>query len=295
MSEELPRSPSETELRIQRDAGLVNLPNARFRPMAEIINRSLVHIQTSKAQSALHRIGEHDLYGPDYRLVCEFSEDARLPVEEVIRRLLLSGGGHWETRIEDGRFKALRIDNETLPISFIPSIDGLVIERLTVPFQGNLSGFDFSIFSNLTDLCFHRNRLTDLDLFGVPKLKVLAFFENQLTKLNLSHVPNLTDLYCFDNHLTYLDLSQVPDLDQLWCYRNRLTELDISKVPNLTWLYCSGNDLTELDLAKVTKLIELQCDHNYLTELDIRNIRNLSGLECDPAVRIIQRPDQNFK
>ncbi|MGY8642215.1 MAG: hypothetical protein ACKVJU_14115 [Verrucomicrobiales bacterium] len=56
--------------------------------MSEMVSRSLVHIQTSKALAMLHRIGEHDLYGPDYRLVCAWAEELRWAPEEVLAHLV---------------------------------------------------------------------------------------------------------------------------------------------------------------------------------------------------------------
>ena len=255
MSEEVPITPAESSLVIRPSTGLVSLAEGGSPALAEIIGRSLVHIQASRALATRHRIGEHELCGPDYGLVCAFAEDLRLPPEEVLRRLLLPKSGYLftDTRIEDGRFKELQVDRETLPISSIPFIKGLVVERLFLRFQETLSGLDLSTFPNLTKL----------DCDG-----------NQLTALDLSQVPNLTELSCGSNQLTELDLSQVPDLGGLWCAKNQLIELDLSQVPNLNDLHCS---------------------ENQLTELDIRNLQNLNSLSYDEGkTRLIQRPDQNF-
>ena len=322
----MPTSPEEfhpdeqNRLIIRRDTALALLSDGGGRALSEIVNRSLVHIQTSKALGMRHRVGEQELFGADYRLVCAFAEDLRLTPEEVLRRLLLvveNGQEHWDTKIEDGRFKALRIDEDTLPVSSIPSIAGLVVESLQWwGLKEAPTGIDFSMFPHLTRLDCSDNQLTDLDLSQVPNLTVFSCNMNPLTKLDLSRVPNLMELYCQDVHLTELDLSGVPHLTLLMCYNNQLTELDLSQIPNLTglecvgnqlselnirnlrnlmWMQCSDNQLTELDLAQVPNLTDLYCDGNQLTELDIRNLRNLETLECDPVTRIIQRPDQNFK
>ena len=68
----------------------------------------------------------------------------------------------------------------------------------------------------------------------------------------------------------------------------------LSQAANLTVLLCDNNQLVELDLSLVPNLKVLLCDNNQLTELDIRNLRNLEDLHYDPAIRLIQRPDQNF-
>lgn len=318
MSEELPRSPGKSGLSIQRDAGLVNFSNGGFRPLSEIINRSLIHIQTSKALSMRHRLGEHELWGPDYRLVCAFAEDLRMTPEEVLRQLLStwSLNTRWRTMIDGGRFKDLHIDKEKLPISSIPSIEGLVVESLDLRFLEVNPYPDFSMFPNLKHLGCDDNQLIELDLSLVPHLTMLGCCENRLTKLDLSQVPKLTILHCHGNQLAELDLSHVPNLKVLHCYGNQLTGLDLSQVsklanlfcqdnqlfnlevfqnPELTVLWCEGNQLTKLDLSRVPDLALLRCHGNHLSELDIRNLPNLRTLKYDPATRLIQRPDQNFK
>jgi Leucine-rich repeat (LRR) protein len=297
MSQEHPITPAANSLLIRPSYGLVSLPEGGSPALSEIISRSLVHIQASRALATRHRIGEHELCEPDYGLVCAFAEDLRLPPEEVLKRLLLPKSGYLfpDTRIEDGRFKELLVDRETLPISSIPFIEGLVVERLFLRLQETPSGLDLSMFPNLTVLYCGWNPLTELDLSQVPNLTVLWCGENQLTELDLSQVPNLTKLECEGNQLTELDLSQVSNLTKLDCDRNQLTELDLSQVPNLTVLYCDGNQLTELDLSQVPNLTELYCDWNPLTELDISNLQNLNSLSYDEGkTRLIQRPDQNF-
>ena len=55
MPPEPPRSPEETGLIIQREAGLVTLPNGGSPALSEMISRSLVHLQTSKALAVAER------------------------------------------------------------------------------------------------------------------------------------------------------------------------------------------------------------------------------------------------
>ena len=201
---------------IRPSTGLVSHPNEDSPALGEIMTRSMVHIQTSKALGMRHRVGEQELFGPDYTLVCAFAEVLRMTPEEVLRRLLLVGKFEQEhlntkTKIEDGRFKALRIDEDTLPVSSIPSIAGLVVESLQWwGLKEAPTGIDFSMFPHLTRLDCSDNQLTDLDLSQVPNLTVFFCNMNPLTKLDLSRVPNLMELYCQDVHLTELDLSGVP-------------------------------------------------------------------------------------
>jgi Leucine Rich repeats (2 copies) len=236
--------------------------------LAEIMSKSLVHIQTSKALATRHRIGEHELCWPDYSLVCAWAEELRLTPEETIRRLLVRtkiSDGEWDTRIEEGRFKSLCVSTselytmETLSVSSIPSIKGLVVEALYLRLRETSTGLDLSLFPNLTHLECRDNHLTELDISRVPNLTVLECGENQLSELDLSHVPNLTELECDRNQLSELNLSDVPNLTELDCRSNQLTKLDLSHVPNLTRLSCSENPLIELDLSHVPNLSQLGC------------------------------------
>ncbi len=282
---------------IRPSTGLVSHPNGDSPALGEIMTRSMVHIQTSKALEMRHRVGEQELFGPDYRLVCAFAEDLRLMPEEVLSRLLVTRCDKkgWNTKVEDGRFMALHIDKKTLPISSIPSIDGLIVEILRVQLQALLSDFDFSMLPNLKVLGCGGNQLTKLDLAQNPNLRELACHGNRLTELDLSGTPNLTVLNCYGNQLSDLDLSAAPHLRKFYCYGNKLIKLALSDAPNLTDVSCAGNKLTELDLSGSSNLTHLSCYGNQLIVLDIRNLRNLETLKCDPATRLIQRPDQNFK
>ncbi len=325
MSDEQIKPPEETSLRILPKSGLKlqsNPPPA----LAEIINRSLVHIQTSKTLSVRHRVGAYELCWPDYSLVCAWAEDLGLTPEETIRRLLIQAGisdGEWDTRIEDGRFRSLCVATsvfeefvhmETLSVSSIPPIKGLAVEKLYLRLKNTPVGLDLSFFPNLMELECRDNQLTELGLSHVPNLTVLECGGNQLSELDLTHVPyltelccrsnqltnlalfratNLTRLSCSENPLTQLNLSYLANLTSLACLTNQLTELDLSHVPNLKTLSCMGNQLTELDLSHVPKLEMLWCFEKQLTTLDISNLQNLKQFGYDKdKTRLIQRPDQ---
>jgi len=243
----------------------------------------------------LHRIGEHELYGPDYRLVCVWAEETGMSGEDVLRILFEA-----KSIIENGRFSELRIDLENLPItSLMPKIEGLVVKELrarggftkldlsSAPNltklwcdENDLTALDLSPVPNLTELFCGFNQLTALDLNPVPNLSKLHYSINQLTSLDLNPVPNLTELGCGDNDLTALDLSPVPNLTSLECWYNALTSLDLRLVPNLTELHCGTNQLTDLDLSAVPNLTRLYYHDNQLTALDLSAVPNLTGLFC---------------
>ena len=80
----------------------------------------------------LHRIGEQELYTPDYQLVCAWAEQCKLEPEEVMRRLLKpTSDDGITTEIVAGKFKSIAIEYETVsPITKIPDTGELTIEKL---------------------------------------------------------------------------------------------------------------------------------------------------------------------
>lgn len=314
MSQESPDQ-SHKELIIRPSTGLVTLPDGSSSPMAEIISRSIAHIQTRKALAIRYRVGEHELLWPDYHLVCAWAEQLQMTREEVLNNLLIPGFDSWmswDTSILNGRFNALRIDETTLPIFSVPSITGLAIESLSLGLTEEFSRLELSIFPNLrklscrvtelreldlsgtpllTELLCDSNRLMELDLFCVPLLTVLWCDSNPLGRLNLSGVPLLAELRCGGNRLKELDLSAVSRLKVLSCSGSRLATLDLTPVPYLTKLsfghvngffgHNVGEQLSKIDLSVVPLLEELNCTSAELTELDLSSVHLLSEIKCD--------------
>ena len=295
MPEEHPLAPAENGLVIRPSTDLVRLPEGGSSALSEIISRSLVHIQASQSLGTLHRIGAHELYGPDYRLVCAWAEELGLTAEEVLIVLLRENIDiDFQTELVRGRFISLSVDRILLPLGEFHLIEPLVLETLkfdfdeakhpdrrkSIPKLNRPFKVDLSSVPKLTKLACEDNRLSELDLSAVPNLTTLSCGNNQLSEFDLSRVPNLTELSCNDNQLTELDLSTVPNLDRLWCAGNQLSELDLSTVPDLTSLFCNENQLTELDLPTAPNLTYLWCNDNQLTELDLSTVPNLTYLWC---------------
>ena len=300
-------SPENTGLQIQRESGLAKLPNNESSALTEIINRSLVHIQTSKVLAVRHRVGEYELCGPDYKLVCALAEDLGYSPERVLIQLMdtssyqegynTDGTLAWRVDcydtwfcdeiqnespsiIVDGRFKSLLVMGDKLPITSIPSIDGLSINRVTLHncyhLGENSLDINLQYFLDLEEFSCRSVNLKNLELEHLPKLRKLICNDSNLMELNLSKVPNLKILDCGNNQLENLDVSPVPGLVELRCSGNKLTKLDLSPVPNLIALHCSGNELTALNLSVVPHLTELYCSENYIRKLDFSRLINLN-------------------
>lgn len=308
MSSENSNPPEETGLKLQENSGLVRLPSSGTPVLSEIINRSIIHIHTSKALGLRHRIGGHELCSPDYQLVCAWAEELQLTPENVMITLLsqsdemeaelkehyqlnaLTDNEGRRTRIVDGHFKSLLVVRALLPISGIPLIEGLIVERFTL--LGGEKSYrlrlpdeaiclDLSLLNELVIFDCRGVKLSKLNISATPKLSGLVCGLNDLISVDLSRTPNLKLLFCYGNGLIDLDLSKVTGLAMLGCWDNHLTSLDLSKVPNLKYLNCNENQLTSLDLSAASNLTRLSCLRNHITNLDLSNVPNLGDLNCD--------------
>ena len=249
--------------------------------LSEMVSRSLTNIEASNKLSTLHRIGDHELHDPDYRLVCAWAEELNQGLNQGNEGTLNFEGTlnllfFWGAEISEGRFVELRLID---PLNSIPLIEGLEVRMLHCE-NKNLTQLDLTPVPKLRKLNCSSNNLTELNLTPVPSLERLHCSGNNLTELDLTPVPNLKELDCLSNNLTELDLTPVPNLKKLDCRFNKLTELDLTPVPDLENLSCSINNLAELDLTPVPKLKKLDCRFNKLTELDLTPVPNLENLSC---------------
>ena len=173
MPTEPPKSPEIKSFLIRPSTGLVSVPNGGSPALSEIINRSLVHIQTSKTLGRLHRIGDHELQWPDYQLVCFWAEQLNTPPAEVLINLLKYKPKlpqEFKTTLVDGQFLNLFVSAKLRGINGLPEIRGLIVEKLSLELFDQQVGWGVG-------------ELTKLDLSLVPNLKVLLCGFNQLTEL----------------------------------------------------------------------------------------------------------------
>jgi len=261
-------------------------------------SNSHVHIRTRKVQEALHRIGDQELYGPDYHLLCAFAEESKCTPKETLDELLgrkqtLSGTRRrYAAEIVDGRFSSLSVFASA---SSFPSIQGLTLTRLCL--RGwNSAKIDLNPFPHLNTLECSSDQLTEIDLSQVPNLTSLSLVGgNQLRELELSPVPHLLSLTCISERLTRLDLTPVPNLTSLTIAYG-LNNLDLSPVPRLTSLKFDSakpvgtgwrdyrthyfDHFTTIDLRPVPELRSLSLHSNRITKLDLKPVRKLESLEC---------------
>ena len=162
----------------------------------------------------------------------------------------------------------------------------------TGPQYGNITGInldnnnlignaDLSGLTELINISFQYNHLTNINLTNLPKLQIIRITDNQLTNLNLTEFKDRLEwLFCSENELTNLQIAGFGKLTHLNCCRNQLQALDLTGCPEITWLDCDGNQLTNIDVSLLTKLEHLNCNDNGLTSLYVPNFENLYLLWC---------------
>ncbi len=156
----------------------------------------------------------------------------------------------------------------------------LFTELTTLDCHGNkLSTLDVSSITELTLLRCESNQLTALDVSSNTKLEKLYCYTNQLSALDVGSNTALTTLHCYQNKLSTLDVSNNTELITLYCHNNQLGTLDVSGNTKLTTLYCQSNQLTALDVSGNTKLTTLYCSKNQLTSLDVSSME-LKNFDC---------------
>ena len=162
--------------------------------------------------------------------------------------------------------------------------------------------------TNLTELRFHANRISDLlPLAGLTNLTQLYLSRNQISDLSpLAGLTNLTDLDLFENRISdllplagltnlasHLDLSEnrisdlsplagLTNIPSLSLSENRISDLlPLAGLTNLTELYLSRNQISDLSpLAGLTNLTDLVLSENRISDLlPLAGLTNLTWLD----------------
>ena len=116
---------------------------------------------------------------------------------------------------------------------------------------------------------------------GWSGTKSLTCSENKLTSLNVQGLPDLETLVCSKNQLTSLDLHGLTKLSMLDCTENKLSSLNLQGAAALTMVSCQNNELTTLDVQGLTSVTTLYCGYNKLENLDIAGLAALENLSCE--------------
>ena len=148
------------------------------------------------------------------------------------------------------------------------TVEGCDITELNNGFSGTLhaTGDTIAIKGNIKSLTCSENKLTSLNVQGLPDLETLVCSKNQLTSLDLHGLTKLSMLDCTENKLSSLNLQGATALTMVSCQNNELTTLDVQGLTSVTTLYCSYNKLKDLDIAGLAALQNLSCERNQLKQ-----------------------------
>ena len=153
------------------------------------------------------------------------------------------------------------------------TVEGCDITELNNGFSGTLhaTGDTIVIKGSIKSLTCSENKLTSLNVQGLPDLETLVCSKNQLTSLDLHGLTKLSMLDCTENKLSSLNLQGAAALTMVSCQNNELTTLDVQGLTSVTTLYCGYNKLKDLDIAGLAALENLSCESNQLKQ----NVKNL--------------------
>ncbi len=178
------------------------------------------------------------------------------------------------------------------------ALDIREIELESLGLITSVKGIEY--FKNLEFLDISDNKLTKLDVSGLPKLKYVHFNlnkvesfrcedcpllqsvmgrSNRLKVVNLKPISSsLQVLDLMKNELSSLDVSGMDKLQYVAVGRNNLAELNVSGCSQISFLTCQDNKLSALDVSDVSKLLSLDCSNNYIAELDVTKNKELGIL-----------------
>ncbi len=126
---------------------------------------------------------------------------------------------------------------------------------------------------------FYSNKLTALDVQGLPDLRVLDCRNNNLTSLDVHGLTSLLSLLCEGNsELSVLNIQGAAALEEL-SFGGKITTLNLQGFTALHRLSISG-ELTTFDVQGLLTLRDLKCRYSKLTTLDVQGLPALRGLEC---------------
>lgn len=136
-------------------------------------------------------------------------------------------------------------------------------------------------FKSLEFILIGVNRVENLDLSNLSKLKYVDCGHNRLVNLKLIGLSNLETLICDRNNLKSLDLSGCEALSYLNCGDNPIDTLDVSCCPALQTLCCADNQLCILDISTNKYLEILDCSENFdLTDISLPEDGKLKSIDC---------------
>ena len=197
--------------------------------------------------------------GDSQRAVLTLSPDKR----DIKIRVVTTEGGSSPITVEGCTETALSNDTDTV----------LHATGTTVILKGNIT----ALFC--AGDTFDSNKLTALNVQGLPDLELLDCRNNNLTSLDVHGLTSLKNLDCAGNiKLSDLNIQGAAALEEL-SFGGKITTLNVQGFTALRILRISG-ELTTLDVQGLLALQSLECSYSKLTTLDVQGLPALQSLEC---------------
>ncbi len=175
------------------------------------------------------------------------------------------------------------------PPDYEPTIADLnsLTGSLSANFASILSIEGAQYLTNITDLSFHVNQISDISaLSGLTNLTELSFYVNQISDISaLSDLTNLTRLNLHANQINDISaLSDLTNLERLFISQNQISDITaLSGLTNLTRLSSSCNQISDISaLSELTNLEILSLYGNQISDISpLYGLTNLDGLDLD--------------
>lgn len=217
-------------------------------------------------------------------------------------RLLSASSNNEIAKNLNGNYFKIDTNNDgEIQLSEAQQVKELRISAIENAYITNITGI--LSFTNLEYLDIVYEKIPNIDLHGLSKLKLFRYYPNtgivltntslniegtnlesleipgfRLSSLNVLHCPNLKILDYSVNPALSVNLQALPQLQVLKCGSNQITSLNLQGLNNLVELFCYYNNITNLDVLQLSNLKILNCRNNPLTTLDVHGLAKLEQL-----------------
>ncbi|AWI26273.1 T9SS sorting signal type C domain-containing protein [Flavobacterium pallidum] len=177
-------------------------------------------------------------------------------------------------------------------ISDLTGIDSFTSLQVLNCTDNQLTGFDFDIIHQLTDLQIDNNQLTSLNLSG-SNLNAMSCFNNLLTCIQVDDVAaaNNNPNWFKDSDVGYatdcntMTLIPDPNFEQALIYLGYDTLIN-GQVPNSAISGITSLDVNNMGISDLTgirdftALTDLNCSNNNITSLDLNGLPSLTKIQA---------------
>lgn len=224
------------------------------------------------------------------------------PSSNFKTRLLSASSNNEIAKNLSGNYFKIDANNDgEIQLSEAQQVSELRISAIENAYITNITGI--LSFTNLEYLDIIYEKIPNIDLHGLSKLKLFRYYPNtaivltntslniegtnlesleipgfRLPSLNVLHCPNLKVLDYSVNPELSVNLQALPQLQVLKCGSNQITSLNLQGLNNLVELYCYYNNISNLDVLHLSNLKLLNCRNNPLTTLDVHGLAKLERL-----------------